>query len=203
MGLFAAEDRHALLGLAVFGGHNGVQFVHRVLHGVVDDEIIIGVSGLELHLGPQESLLDLVLTVGAPLGQTAFQLRPAGRSDEDAYGVRPLAGDLDGALDLNVQDDIPALIHGFVYKALGGTVEVPHIFGVLQELVHGDPLAEGLHIHEVVMDAVQLAGTGVPGGSGDGKIHIFTPEDASDVILNTKQTKQLIEALQAALKEQQ
>ena len=35
----------------------------------------------------------------------------------------------------------------------------------------------------------------------NGKIHIFTPEDASDVILTTKQAKQLVEILQDVIKQ--
>ena len=35
----------------------------------------------------------------------------------------------------------------------------------------------------------------------DSKIHIYSPEDASAVVLNAKQTKELIKALQDALKE--
>lgn len=54
----SADDLHALLGLAVLRRDNGVQLPHRILHGVVDDKVIIGVGRLKLHFGPQQPLLD-------------------------------------------------------------------------------------------------------------------------------------------------
>jgi hypothetical protein len=117
--------------------------------------------------------LDLFRAVGAPLGEAPLQLRPAGRGDEDTHRVGPLAGDLDGTLDLDVQNHVLALLHGLVHIALGRSVEVAHILGVLQELLLGDPLAEGVHVHEVIVDAVQLAGPGVAGGGGDREVQVF------------------------------
>lgn len=55
----SADDLHALLGLAVLRRDNGVQLPHRILHGVVDDKVIIGVGGLKLDLGAHEALLHL------------------------------------------------------------------------------------------------------------------------------------------------
>ena len=157
----------------MLGGDDGVQFPDGVLHRVVDDEIIVGVGRLELHLGPQQALLHLVGIIGAPVLQPALQFLPAGGRNKNAHGVRPLAGHLDGALDLNVQNHILALFHGLVHKALGGAVEIAHVLRVLQKLVHGDPLAEGIHVHEMVVDAVQLTGPGRPGGGGHGKIQVL------------------------------
>ena len=61
----------------LLGGDDGVQFPDGVLHRVVDDEIIVGVGRLELHLGPQQTLLHFLRIIGAPVLQTAlssFQL---------------------------------------------------------------------------------------------------------------------------------
>ena len=107
--LSAIDDFHAFLWLAVFRRHNSVQFLHRVLYGVIDDEIIVGMGRLELHFGPQQALLNFVLAVGATFGQTALQFSPTRWSNEDAHGLRPFTGDLNGALNLNVQDDILTL----------------------------------------------------------------------------------------------
>ena len=135
-------------------------------------KVVVGVGRLELHLGPQQPLLDLVRAVGAPLGEAALQLRPAGRGDEDAHRVRPFAAHLDGALDLDVQDHVPPLVHGLVHEPLGGAIEVPHVLRVLQELVLGDPLPEGVHVQEVVVDAVDLPRPGLPRRGGHGKIQV-------------------------------
>lgn len=86
----SADDLHALLGLAVLRRDNGVQLPHRILHGVVDDKVIIGVGRLKLHFGPQQPLLDLLGAVGAPLCQAALQLRPAG----GAMKMRTVSGRL-------------------------------------------------------------------------------------------------------------
>ena len=74
--------------------HDGVELAHGVLHRVVDDKIIVGMGRLELHLGPQEALLDLLRAVGSPLRKAALQLGPAGGRDEDPHRVGPFAGHL-------------------------------------------------------------------------------------------------------------
>ena len=78
----------------MLGGDDGVQFPDGILHRIVDDKIIVGMGSLELHLGPEQTLLHFLRIVGAPVLQTAFQFLPAGRGDEDLHRVGPLAGDL-------------------------------------------------------------------------------------------------------------
>jgi hypothetical protein len=117
--------------------------------------------------------LDLLGAVGAPLGKAALQLRPGGRRDENAHRIRPLAGNLDGALHLDVQDHVLALVQRLVHKFLGGAVEVAHILGVLQKLVPGDPLPKGVDVQKMIMNAVDLAGAGLPRGGGDGEIDVL------------------------------
>ena len=57
--LSSADDLHALLGFAVLSGHDGIELFHRILHAVIDHEIVIGMGGLEFHLGTQQPLLNL------------------------------------------------------------------------------------------------------------------------------------------------
>ena len=72
-----SQNGHPLLGFAVFGGDDGVQLPDGLLHCIVDDEIIVGMGGLEFHLGPEQPLLHLIRIVGAAVSQadsSSFQL---------------------------------------------------------------------------------------------------------------------------------
>ena len=72
----AADDLHPLLGFAVLCRHDGIELLHGVLHRVIDNEIVVGMGGLEFHLGPQQAALDDLLTVGATGGEPPLQLHP-------------------------------------------------------------------------------------------------------------------------------
>ena len=61
---------------AVLGAQNGRHLRHRLLHGIVDDQIVVAAGGLQLHLGPQQAALDDLLTVGTTGGKAALQLHP-------------------------------------------------------------------------------------------------------------------------------
>ena len=61
---------------AVLGAQNGRQLRHRLLHGIVDDQIVVTAGGLQLHLGPQQAALNDLLTVGATGGEPPLQLHP-------------------------------------------------------------------------------------------------------------------------------
>ena len=116
--------------------------------------------------------MHLVRIVGPPLGETALQLRPGGRRNEDAHRFRALGAHLLGPLNLNIQYHIPALIQGGIHIFFGCSVEIAHILGVLQKRLLLDHLMKILRSDEVIMYAVQLLFPGRPGGSGYGKIQI-------------------------------
>ena len=92
--------------------------------------------------------------------------------NEDTHRLRPLGADLVGALDLDVQNDVPSVVHGTVHVLLGSTVEVAYVLGILQKLVLLHHPVELLRRDEVVVDTVHLPRTGVTGGGGNGKIQV-------------------------------
>jgi len=61
---------------AVLGAQNGRHLRHRLLHGIVDDQIVVAAGSLQLHLGSQQAALDDLLTVGATGGEPPLQLHP-------------------------------------------------------------------------------------------------------------------------------
>ena len=94
----------------MLGEHDGVDLAHGAFHRVVDDEIIIGISGLKFDLCADEAFLHLFGTVGAAARQAFFKRLPRRRRDEDAHDIRPLMHDLQGALYLDIEDDVLPLL---------------------------------------------------------------------------------------------
>ena len=156
----------------MLGEHDGVDLAHGAFHRVVDDEIIIGISGLKLDLCAHEAFLHLFGTVGATARQAFFKRLPRRRRDEDAHDIRPLMHNLQGTLYLDIEDDVLPLLHGLVDKLFRRAVEVADILGILQKGVLRDHFAELVDVGKVIVDAVYLAGTRRTRRGGNGEIKI-------------------------------
>src|SRR5690606_41490069 len=78
------------------------------------------------------------------------------------FGVLPLDGR--PALDVDVEEGHAAGLAGHVHRGLGAAVEVAVDLGPLHELPALDATLEGLHVDELVVDAVALGPPRVPGG---------------------------------------
>ena len=80
--------------------------------------------------------------------------------------------DLQGALYLDIEDDVLPLLHGLVDKLFRCAVEVADILGRLQKGVLRDHLAELVDVGKVIVDAVYLARTRRTRRGGNGEIKI-------------------------------
>ena len=80
--------------------------------------------------------------------------------------------DLQGALHLNIEDDVLSLLHGLVDKLLRRAVEVADILGILQKGVLRDHFAELVDVGKMIVDAVYFAGTRRTRRGGNGEIKI-------------------------------
>ncbi len=147
---------------------------------------------LQLDLGLGQALLDRFLLLCPAPTQALLQLFLGRRSDEDVAGREARGLDLLHALHLDIQDDGLALGGLLLDRGLGGAVKiVAELRAVVQalavdvwrgngresgarrvpldEAVVGLELLELLLGHEVVVDAMLLAGPRATGRVGDGE----------------------------------
>ena len=88
--VISAQKCHSLGGATMLRHHNGPQFLHGLFHRVVHHEVVVIASGLHLHLGAEETALDLLGGIGATGGEAALQFLPRGRCDKDPHHIGTL-----------------------------------------------------------------------------------------------------------------
>src|SRR6476661_6441710 len=144
----------------------------RVLEPVVDDDVRELALGLELLAGGVEPRLDLVGVVGP----AADEARPEGvlrrGRDEDPDGLGHRAGDLAGALDLDLQHDRGTRGRALLELGAEGSVAAAGVARVLDEVARVDAAGELVLTEEVVGDAVLLPRSGTARGGRHGELEL-------------------------------
>ena len=85
---------------------------------------------------------------------------------------------LPGALHLDIQQDVHALLQLLFHEGARRAVGVGDILGMLQQLVLFDHLVIARPVNKEVLPAVHFAGTGLARRDGGGEAHIVPPSMA-------------------------
>ena len=80
--------------------------------------------------------------------------------------------EVQGALHLDIEDNVLPLRHGFVHIALGRAVKVADILGILEEFILLDHFTEPIDVDEMIVNAVDLTLTRRARCGGDRKIEV-------------------------------
>lgn len=139
---------------------------------VVYEHLVVNARGLgilELVLCLLKALLDALFLFGSSSTQSRLERLQAWRRDEDVTCVNGRLLDLLDTLHLNIEKHDLALLALLLNGRLASTIAVASKFCVLDEAILGNQVLEALCGHEVVVDSIGLAGTGGPGGVGDGE----------------------------------
>src|SRR6478752_7456237 len=153
--------------------HQGYQLVGSGVNFVVDDgDVELALGG---QLGPRglEAALPLGLGLGAAADETAYELLPRRRLEEDEQRLGHRLAHLPGALQVDLQHRRLAGRQGEVDGPARGAVAgglVDH--GPLEQVALLDHGVELLVGDEPVVDAVLLAGTRLARGGGDREPHL-------------------------------
>eukprot|EP00037_Helgoeca_nana_P010653 m.93968 g.93968 ORF g.93968 m.93968 type:complete len:315 (+) comp20340_c0_seq2:207-1151(+) len=145
-----------------------------LIKGFVDNhEIKIGaiivVCVLELGDRSCETTLDFVLSLSASGPESLLQLLDRRRLDENVPRLRVERRLLHTlhALDVNIEDADPVLLHNHSNSSLGRPVVIAVDIGRLDKVARRDCGGHRGPIGKVVIDAVLLPGSRIPGGVGD------------------------------------
>jgi hypothetical protein len=162
---------------AAFGKYDGPHLCDCLVEDIVDQGVLVVPDAAEFVAGLREAGFDDLFgghVLGfAAVAQAHLKDFGAGGEDEDRDGIRKLLHDLQGALYVDVQEEVFADGAGVLEGGECGAVVVAEDFGPLQEFTAGDHLFEGLALGEVVFAAVLFRSPGCAGGVGDGEVETF------------------------------
>ena len=117
-----------------------MKFFHADIQLIIDEKIIIGFHTLCFLGSAAQAGLDDLLSLGAPAGETVFQLIPIGRSHKKKKGIRAFLTHLQCSLDLDLKDHVFAPFQLLVHIGLRRSVIVIAVSGILQKSVLTDHL---------------------------------------------------------------
>jgi hypothetical protein len=156
--------RHPTLAL---GDHDGAQRVQRHRELIVNHQIIeLGVVRQFVQRRRHALFDDLGAILAAPR-KTLAQGLPGWRQNENRRAVRPQCPHLASTLPVDFQDHIPPGLQLGHDCGATGTVAVAEYLSLFQERVLGDHPCKGVGGHEMVVDAIALAGTMRSSGVGN------------------------------------
>src|SRR5574344_128520 len=147
---------------------NRLEFVQRGAEVVIDDQIVVFNIMAHLGGGLLHAALDHVFAVLTPVVQTLAQGFTTGRQDEYGTGSGHQAAHLPGALPVDFQNQVLALIQRLLHPLLGGAVKIAEYFGMFQKLATSDHGSKVVLAGEVVVDTVGFTRAHGAGGVGNG-----------------------------------
>ena len=157
-----------------FGVVDGAEAVHVFLAGAAGENVVEFFPAGDFLGGGAEALFDFVGGVLRAALEAAAQFLDGGWDDEDgdeAAGEERLGGggfaDSGGALHVDVEDDILALVDEHDDVAAAGAVVVAVDEGVLKKFSGGEGGVKLRGGQEAVVHAVLFAGAGRAAGAGD------------------------------------
>mmetsp|Transcript_6161 Transcript_6161/g.14786 ORF Transcript_6161/g.14786 Transcript_6161/m.14786 type:complete len:221 (+) Transcript_6161:51-713(+) len=145
------------------------QLLHGRIQAAIDQnhiEIPLAPSVLQLRPGIAQPPGQRLLRLGTSATQSLLQILHAGRRHEHVQRIGQFVVAFDGshALHVNVQDAQLALPPNALHGLQTGAVVIPMHLGIFEEFAVGDISLDLIDGDEMVVDAIDLARSGRPGG---------------------------------------
>ena len=163
-------------------GYYGLDLLNGVVEVVVDDGVTVAAGGaglVDFPMGFGQAFVDGLLVVAAAAAESSTEFGIAGRHDKNTLSLGELFEDLQGALDIDLQEHGPAAVEQ-AGDGLGGcAVVVAKDAGVLEETTAVDLLDELVFVHEIIVPAVGFAGRTRAGGGRDAELDVGLFDDGA------------------------
>ena len=159
------------------GLEHRLQLLQRHAEVIVDDDVVILVVVHHLADGFLHAPGDDLLAVLAAAIKTLAQGLLARWQDEHRQRLGHQPAHLLGTLPVDFQDQVVALVQGFLQRTARSAVEVAEYFGVLQEVALGDQRLEFFMDDEVIVHAVLFARAHGAGGVRDRNANVLVVLD--------------------------